>query len=559
MWPKGVICIDIYRIREELRTKNISDVPLRVTFYARVSTDKEEQENSLNNQKQYYNEFIKSNPAWTYIDGYIDEGISGLSTRKREQFNKMIEDGKRGEYDFIITKEITRFARNTLDSILYTRELLQNGVAVWFQSDSINTIDEDSELRLTIMAGVAQDDSRRTSARVKFGHRQAIKNGVVLGNSRIFGYDKNKGRLVINENEADMIRELFELYATGEYSMKQIENLFWEKGFRNRNGNKIAHSTMSNIISNPKYKGWYCGGKVKVVDMFTKKQKFMPESEWTMWKDENGDIVPAIVSEELWQAANQVLSKRSSVVKSRETTIKDNLYTGKIICMKHDTPYYLKGNVLKNGERHYYWVCSHKLKNGADSCQSVPIYEDELNDILVSLIQMLGNNKEQVIKKYLEYYSQSQSDEDIGKKIQSMESEIDLIEKKKEKILEYNLDGKISDTEFIKRNNSFNDQLLVMEQEKEILKKQQVAQFDYYKSIREIEGFIQDLLKGTERIAITKQTIDTLIDKIFVSQNIGGETELFVRLKTMDEYEFIKSRSGHMFKKMIESYERGMH
>ena len=174
-------------------------------------------------------------------------------------------------FDFIITKEITRFDRNTLDSISYTRELLNAGVGIFFQNDNINTLDEDSELRLTIMSGIAQDELRKLSSRVKFGHAQTIKKSVVLGNSRIFGYVKDGGRLVIDEDEAPMVRELFELYATGEYSMKQIENLFWERGYRNHNGKKIAHTTMSGMISNPKYKGYYVGNKVKVIDLFTKK------------------------------------------------------------------------------------------------------------------------------------------------------------------------------------------------------------------------------------------------------------------------------------------------
>ena len=264
--------MDIHEIRQKIKISSIYDIPMRVTFYARVSSEKDEQLNSLDNQISYYTDLIKSNKKWTYVNGYIDEGISGISTQKRENFHQMIADAKIGMFDLIITKEISRFARNTLDSIKYTRELLNDGVGVFFQNDNINTLDEDSELRLTIMSGIAQDELRKLSSRIKFGHQQAIKNKVVIGNSRIFGYVKDNKKLVIEPNEAKMVRELFELYATDKYSMKQIEDLFWQKGYRNLNGNKIAHSTMSNIISNPKYKGYYCGNKVKVIDMFTKKQ-----------------------------------------------------------------------------------------------------------------------------------------------------------------------------------------------------------------------------------------------------------------------------------------------
>ena len=180
-------------LREQMRQgKSIFDLPLRVTFYARVSTEKVEQQGSLENQIQYYTEFIQKNPNWTYIPGYIDEGISGTSTYKRDSFLRMIADAQRGMFDFIITKEISRFSRNTLDSIQYTQELLENNVGVLFQNDNINTLDSDSEFRLVVMAGVAQDEVRKLSERLKFGFRQSIKNGHVLGNNRLWGYDWHK-------------------------------------------------------------------------------------------------------------------------------------------------------------------------------------------------------------------------------------------------------------------------------------------------------------------------------------------------------------------------------
>ena len=180
-----------------------------------------------------------------------------------------------------------------------------------------------------------------------------------------------------------MVRELFELYATGEYSMKQIEKIFWDKGYRNHNGNKIAHTTMSNMISNPKYKGYYVGNKVKVVDMFTKKQKFLPPEEWVMFKDETGEIVPAIVSEELWDKANVILKRRSEDVKARQGICNHaNLLTGKLWCTQCGQPYYRRESKDKSGNKNSKWLCSGKIKNGADSCKSFAIYEDEIKPIL---------------------------------------------------------------------------------------------------------------------------------------------------------------------------------
>ena len=414
--------MDIHEIRQKIKVSSIYDIPIRVTFYARVSSEKDEQLNSLDNQISYYTDLIKSNKNWTYVDGYIDEGISGISTQKRENFHRMISDAKLGAFDLIITKEISRFARNTLDSIKFTRELLNDGVGVFFQNDNINTLDEDSELRLTIMSGIAQDELRKLSSRIKFGHQQAIKNKVVIGNSRIFGYVKDNKRLVIEPEEAKMVRELFELYSTDEYSMKQIEDLFWAKGYRNLNGNKIAHSTMSNIISNPKYKGYYCGNKVKVIDMFTKKQKFLEPDEWVMFKDETGEIVPAIVSEELWDKANAVLSRRSHDVKGRQNKCNHmNLLTGKLFCTHCGKPYYRRESKDKSGNANSIWICSGKIKNGAASCPSFAIYESDIRPILLDVFNETAGEADKYIDEYIALYKTIANDSNTAKAIAELE------------------------------------------------------------------------------------------------------------------------------------------
>ena len=173
--------VTIRWLREQIRQgKTIYDLPLRVTFYARVSTEKVEQQGSLENQIQYYTEFIQKNPNWTYVPGYIDEGISGTSTYKRDSFLRMIEDAKRGMFDFIITKEISRFSRNTLDSIQYTQELLDNNVGVLFQNDNINTLDSDSEFRLIVMAGGGKGEERKTSPSRTVMFWEIIAYGVTI-------------------------------------------------------------------------------------------------------------------------------------------------------------------------------------------------------------------------------------------------------------------------------------------------------------------------------------------------------------------------------------------
>ena len=544
--------MDILEIRKQLRTKTIYDIPLRVTFYARVSTDKDEQLNSLDNQIHYYEELIRKNKAWTFVSGYIDEGLSGISTKKRENFHRMVEDGKNGDFDLIITKEITRFARNTLDSIQYTRELLNNGVAVFFQNDNINTLDEDSELRLTIMSGIAQDELRKLSSRVKFGHQQAIKSGVVIGNSRIFGYRKENKRLVIDEKEAPMVRELFELYATDQYSMKQIEDIFWDKGYRNLNGNKIAHGTMANVIANPKYKGYYVGNKVKVVDMFTKKQKFLPPEEWVMFKDETGEIVPAIVSEELWEKANSILRRRSEDVKNRQGVCNHpNLLTGKLFCTSCGEPYYRRESKKVYGPNNSKWVCSGKIKNGADTCASFPIYESEIKPLLYEVFQDTKADADALAAEYIQMYTEMTDHNTLPSQIAEQQKIIDNANKKKAKLLQLSVDGMIADIDFKHMTAQSNEEIEEAERQIRELNSQLETSDEFRKKIDAIKKTLVAAQRDAAQGIISKEFVERYIDKILVTPEEDGSMTLDIKIftgettqKTLQE---IRRRTGHMF------------
>ncbi len=578
--------MDIHDIRQQLRTKGLYDIPLRVTYYARVSSESDEQLNSLGNQIQYYEDFIRRNAAWTFVPGYIDEGLSGISTKRRENFNRMIDDAADDTFDLIITKEISRFARNTLDSIQFTRQLLGCGVGVFFQNDNINTFDEDSELRLSIMSSIAQDELRKLSSRVKFGHQQAIKNNVVLGNSRIFGYRKENRRLVIDEEQAPMIRELFELYATDQYSMKQIEALFWEKGYRNLNGKKIAHTTMSNMISNPKYKGYYVGNKVKVVDMFTKKQKFLPPEEWVMFKDETGEIVPAIVSEELWDQANAILRRRSDDVKNRQGVCNHaNLLTGKLFCTCCGTAYYRRESQDKQGHKNSKWVCSGKIKNGADSCASFPIYEDEIKPLLLDVFRDTEASADALIEEYVEMYRALDRGGRLDSQIAALHKKLATVEQKRMKLLTFNAQGKLDDADFLAMNKQCSAEAKTLQAQLDELTAQQESAGNMKQQLDTIRTVLRNAQKDAAKGVITKEFVARYIDKIFVTPEEDGSLRLDIKIFTGESCEKHLQNlrrqaaaqtvvpqavaafspaddpevsTGHMFKKMIESYEKNL-
>lgn len=556
--------MDIYAVRERIKKENINfmNLPLRVTFYARVSTEFNVQLNSLDNQITYYTDFIKGNPNWEYVEGYVDEGISGVSTAKRERFNEMIEDGKLGLFDLVITKEVSRFARNTLDSIRFTRELLSNGVAVYFQSDNINTLDEDSELRLTIMSSMAQDESRKISNRVRFGHHQAIKNGTVLGTNNMFGYTKKDGKLIIDEEQAEFIRELFEMYATGKFSMKQMEKHFYQKGIRNSKGNKLSHSTMGNIIRNPKYKGYFVGNKVVITDLFTKKQKFLPEEEWVMYKDETGETVPAIVSEELWEKANEVLYMRSQdVITAQHKTVHQNLLTGKLICSHCGKPYYRKDAVGKNGEKMSKWVCSGKIKNGADSCPSHAIYENEIKPMIEDIFKSGQQNIEELSACVLKLVSELLDANDNQAEINRLNKELLTQQKMKAKLLKFNTEGNMSDSEFFRMTAECDEEIAKLQMQIDTITQSTKTEQDMKKELANIKAILKAAEKHIDAEEIDKAFVDRYIKEIIVYPE-EAVTRFEIRLNagtTIEKFlENTKSRTGHISKKMIKAYEESM-
>ena len=556
--------MDILSVRNQIKREgiNFKDLPLRVAYYARVSTDFMEQLNSLENQKKYFTEYIGDMPNWEFAGGYIDEGISGVTTKKREKFNEMIDDGLDGKFDLIVTKEVSRFARNTLDSIQYTRQLLANGVAVYFQNDNINTLDEDSEFRLTIMASMAQDESRKISSRVKWGHHQAIKNGVVLGNSNIFGYRKADKRLYIDEKQAPIVKELFELYATGKYSMKNLETYFYNKGVRNTRGNKLAHNTMANIIRNPKYMGYYVGNKVQIVDMFTKKQKFLPEEEWVIFKDETGETVPQIVSEELWKRANEVLKVRSlDVIQKQNKTNHNNLLTGKLICAHCGKPYYRKDSVSKKGTANSAWRCSGKIKNGAESCPSMTIYENEIIPILEDVFKSSQQNINELSELIMRLSEELLNTNEGANRIETLNKSIANEQKKKQKLLQLNIEGRFPDSEFVRMSAECDEEINRCQEEITAITDQMQNRKDVNKELAEIRSILDLAAESLNGDELDRSFVDRFIKQILVYPEENGmrlEIELNAGEKVIKNLAKSIGRTGNTSKKMIESYENSM-
>ena len=513
--------MNVLKIRNEMRNgKSIYDLPLRVTFYARVSTDKDEQINSLENQIQYYTELIQSKPSWTFIPGYIDEGISGTSTKKRDSFNRMIADAKSGRFDFIITKEISRFSRSTLDSIQYTQQLLEHDVGVFFQNDNINTLDSDSEFRLVVMAGVAQDEVRKLSERLKFGFRQAIKNGHVLGNDKLWGYDKKDCVLTINEKEAGAVRMIFDLYANQRLGVRRISQALYDAGFTSREGNEFNNLTIRHILCNPKYKGWYCAGKSQTVDYRSKRKIYLDESEWVMYPDPS---IPAIVTEELWDRANAIYKQRSRQATDHVSGAEFHNrypYSGKIVCEEHDTSFHRQVLKSAKGEKEV-WQCKVYRNRGRAACAAPQLRTDMLDTVMADIFKQLMKDKQTIIDTVLQIINAVPKERDYGADIRRTEEELSAIQAKKDRLLELSMDGGLSTAEFKKRNDGFNKQAENLEKQLAMLQAEERKSEAAPRQEEKIRAALERELSFAE--GIDSALVTTILDHIVVRRGSTKE------------------------------------
>ena len=523
--------MNVLQVRRELRNgKTIFDLPLRVTFYARVSTDKDEQINSLENQVQYYTELVQSKPNWTFVPGYIDEGISGTSTKKRDSFLRMITDAKAGRFDFIITKEISRFSRSTLDSIKYTQELLEHDVGVLFQNDNINTLDSDSEFRLVVMAGVAQDEVRKLSERLKFGFRQAIKNGHVLGNDKLWGYDKKDCVLTINEAEAQVVRRIFDLYANQQMGIRRISQKLLDEGFTSRKGNAFNVLTIRHILCNPKYKGWYCANKSQTVDYRSKRKIFLDESEWVMYPDPS---VPAIVSEELWDRANALYKRRSQQMMSHQSGAEFHNhypYSGKIICEEHGTSF--PRQVLKSAKGgKEVWQCRVYRNRGRAACSAPQLYTAELDRIMAGIFNQLARNKQAIIDAVLAVLQAVPDEHDYTQDLRRIEKDLSALHTKKDRLLEMSIEGVVSMSEVKQRNDGFNEQVRVLEEKRAALQAEAEKGRRTEAQLEEIRSALEEELSF--RNGVNSPLVTTILDKIVVKK---GSTREVLRLDIFPKF-----------------------
>lgn len=501
--------MDLYAIRNMLgQGKSIYDLPLRVTFYARVSTDRYEQLNSLENQVTYFSNFIKEQENWTFVDGYVDEGISGTSVKKREDFLRMVDDAKKKKFDLILTKEISRFSRNTLDSIKYTQELLSNGVGVHFLSDNINTFQPDSELRLTIMSSIAQEEIRKLSERVRFGYKRSVEKGIVPGSNNIYGYIKNKGKLVIDEEQAKFIRLIFETYVSENIGVHRLGfKLFDEYGVTNYSGKPIAGTVIKNIIRNPKYKGYFCAHKETTVDYHDRKRKRFKRDEWIVYKD--NETCPPIVSEELWDKANEILDVRS---KKHDQINKNNKYnkfpfSGLMHCY-FDGATFVRGTYqIGKGDRsrrRKFWACNNYRIHGkkkTEGCNSPVLYYEELVEVCKKILNMILVCQDDLISEINDMISDIRTKKDYKKEIKLIDEKLFKTNNEKKELIMMRMRKEIDLKEYNSLKDDLDDKINSLEENKRKLIEEEQNKQSSEKNYEDFKKKINDMvLNDDEKI-----------------------------------------------------------
>jgi len=496
---------------------------IRVAAYCRVSTDGDEQLGSFESQKLYYEEKIAANTEWASAGIFADEAITGTKVDKREGFQDMIQKCQNGEIDLVLTKSISRFARNTLDTLQYVRMLRDRNIAVFFEKENINTLDMNGEMLLTIMSSLAQQEVESLSMNVKMGLKMKMKRGEMIGFNGCLGYDYHPEdkSITVNEDEAEIVKFIFDMYLQG-YGTTTIAKRLIELGKKNKKGKVSWHTHgVMGIIQNEKYKGDILLGKTFTTDPISKRRLAnMGEEDQFYIRDHH----EAIVSREVWDEAEQVRLKRSKN-KVVETTGNRERYTRQYAFSSMCECAYC-GHKLTRRTRHSssvyekpVWQCMNATKNGIASCPNCKaIDENILEGAFLEAFGLLAGNFDDVLDLVMNHVEESASnDEDIRKKKQ-IDKDISSLESRKSRMTDMLIDGTITKEVYDDKLIEITRKLHNFTEKKLLLEESIGKQKDVGKRMSELRETLkqENILDEFDRVVL-----ESIIDKVYV----GGYDE----------------------------------
>ena len=505
----------------------IQEMDLRVVDYARVSTGSREQRKSFENQLDTYRQMIEDNPNWSYAGTYSDEAVTGTKAHLRGGFQQMIVDAQAGLFDLIIVKDVARFARNIKECLVYKDRLKSCGVMIWFVKENINSFRSNDEMMLQFMALGAEMEAKSARSRTKIVFEQGIQRGKVYGNSKILGYTKDHCKLVVDEEEAETVRLIFDLYVHQRMGLRRIAKELAERGITRKDGTQIPTRTIKTVLENPKYKGFYCGGKTEKLDMGERYvRRELPESEWVMYKDPS---IPAIVSEALWDEAAQIRRERQEKFRE-EVSAPCNQgiyrYSGKIISGFDAAPGVSFTRCMyryKDTEREG-WQCRNHKDAAHPGNIGPTLYSDELDMIVQKMLHDLLGGYDAMIADLMLRYQSATTGQQIEKRVAALRKEQETIEKKRRKLLDLYEDDAITKDEYMARSAQHKARLDAIQEEREALN---VSSDKSRQMLEQLDELKQSVSRMAKESTPSKETIDSLVDKIVVR---GDSTKKAINL-----------------------------
>ncbi len=488
----------------------IQNAKRRVAGYARVSTNNEEQLSSYEAQVNHYSKYIKSKLKWEFVKVYTDEGTSATNTKKRDGFNQMIKDALDGKIDLIVTKSVSRFARNTVDTLTTVRKLKEKGVEVYFEKENIYTLDSKGELLITIMSSLAQEESRSISENVKWGQNKRRQDGKVnLPYKQFLGYEKgDDGQPKIVEKEAKIVRLIYKLFLEGKTFCAISRFLNNSDIFTPSKRGKWAGSTVQSILTNEKYKGDAILQKTFCVDFLTKKMK-KNEGELPQFYVENSH--PAIISPEIFDMVQNEVTRRKGLGLHSSSA---GIFSSKIICA--DCGNFFGSKVWHSNTKYKrtIWQCNSKFKN-KNKCQTPHFSEYEIKTLFLKAFNQIVRDKDKILNDCEIMLMALTNTDELDKKIEAAQSRYDDIQKLLESYINENATSKLDQKEYKAKYSSY---LETYEKEKSKLENLQNSKSERKTKIQKIRVFINKLkAQGSIVQEFDEELFFTTVDKITVN------------------------------------------
>jgi site-specific DNA recombinase len=447
----------------------------RVCAYCRVSTDTEEQLSSYETQVSYYEDYIKKRPDWEFSGIYADEGITGTNTKKRTDFHRMIDDCLLGKIDMIITKSISRFARNTLDCLQFVRLLKDKGIGVYFEKENIDTLDAKGEVLLTILSSLAQDESRSISENSRWGITRRFQQGKVrVNHTKFMGYDKDEnGELIINEQEATIVRRIFAEYLAGK-GLKAICKGLEADGILTATNSDVWHeSTLKKMLQNEKYAGDALLQKTITVDFLTHK-RVKNEGQVPQFFVENSH--PAIISKENFQAVQREMERRSQLRGDKDRSRYTNryLFSGKIVCSacgKTFTRTHWGWGKYKKP----IWICRTRRESGKKGCSIPTLDEDKLQEAFVRVMNRLLADKDTLISCMLENIEKVFHEQASVVDLEAIDGEVKELHGELAALVKLNLKTGIDDTIYSEEYNRIGNRIGELKRKRSLVSEAEIV------------------------------------------------------------------------------------